>query len=172
MRYFFLFAALLLAVNGAAAQRPLPTARPDSHPAAQAAPDTAAALHRLFAGRRQRRNIIAASLGLSLVVGTVGSLATAESSSISGGRSIFDLDAAPGSSSGSAGSQSSASGGATGWVLCAALAWPLIAIDYAAYAGYSRKREKKAVADYEAGHLSGRLRKRLRAKYFRPVKAN
>jgi hypothetical protein len=172
MRYFFLFLALLAAPGAAVAQKLPAAARPDLEVAAPADPDTAVAIHRLFAGRRQRRNIIAASLGVSLIAGTVGSLATAENPGATGGRSIFDLDSAPGSSSGNAGSQSSASSGATGWLLCAALSWPLIAIDYAAYAGYSRKREKKAVADYEAGHLSGRLRKRLQAKYFRPAKAN
>jgi len=171
MRYFFLCLALLAATGAAVAQKLPAAARPDLEVAAPADPDTAAAIHRLFAGRRQRRNIIAASLGVSLVAGTVGSLATAENPGTTG-RSIFDLDAAPGSSSGNAGSQSSASSGATGWLLCAALSWPLIAIDYAVYAGYSRKREKKAVADYEAGHLSGRLRKRLQAKYFRPAKAS
>jgi hypothetical protein len=176
MRCFLLLLPLLLAAGPAVAQN-LVAARPDSAIAAPAAPDTAAAIHRLFACRRQRRNIIAASLGVSLVAGTVGSLATAENSGTTGGRSIFDLDAAPGSSSGNgssgnASSQSSASSGATGWLLCAALSWPLIAIDYAVYAGYSRKREKKAVAGYEAGHLSSRLRKRLQAKYFRPAKAD
>lgn len=177
MRYFFLFLALLAATGAALAQKLPVAARPDLSVAAPADPDTAAAIHRLFAGRRQRRDIIAASLGVSLVAGTVGSLATAENPGTTGGRSIFDLDAAPGSSSGNgssgnAGSQSSASAGATGWLLCAALSWPLIAIDYAVYAGYSRKREKKAVADYEAGHLSNRLRKRLQAKYFRSAKAS
>jgi hypothetical protein len=171
MRCFLLLLPLLLAAGPAVAQN-LVAARPDSAIAAPAAPDTAAAIHRLFACRRQRRNIIAASLGVSLVAGTVGSLTTAENSGTTGGRSIFDLDAAPSSSSGNASSQSSASSGATGWLLCAALSWPLIAIDYAVYAGYSRKREKKAVAGYEAGHLSNRLRKRLQAKYFRPAKAD
>ena len=171
MRCFLLLLPLLLAAGPAVAQN-LVAARPDSAIVAPAAPDTAAAIHRLFACRRQRRNIIAASLGVSLVAGTVGSLATAENSGTTGGRSIFDLDAAPGSSSGNVSSQSSASSGATGWLLCAALSWPLIAIDYAVYAGYSRKREKKAVAGYEAGHLSNRLHKRLQAKYFRPAKAD
>jgi len=172
MHYFFLLLVLLVATGAAVAQK-LPVAtRPDSVVAAPVAPDTAAAIHRLFAGRRQRRDIIAASLGLSLVAGTIGSLVTAENPGTTGGRSILNLDGAPGSSSGNTGSQSSTSGAATGWVLCAALPWPFIAIDYAAYADYSRKREKKAVAAYEAGHLSSRIRKELLAKYLQPIKAD
>jgi len=162
MRYLLLLLALLLAAGPAVAQNPVVAARPDSLPATQAAPDTAAAIHRLFAAKRKRRDIIAAGLGLSLVVGTVGSLATAKNPGPSG--SILNLGGAPGSSTGNAGSQSNASSGATGWLLCAALSWPLIIIDYVAYARYSRKREEKALADYETKQLPGRLRKRLLAK--------
>lgn len=170
MRYFLLLLALLLAAGPAVAQNPAVAARPDSLPATQAATDTAAAIHRLFAAKRKRRDIIAAGLGLSLVAGTVGSLATAKNPSPSG--SLLNLGGAPGSSTGNAGSQSSASSGDIGWLLCAALSWPLIVVDYVAYAGYSRKREKKAMADYEAGYLSIRLRKRLQAKCFQPAKTD
>lgn len=174
MRYQLLFLSVLLAAEPALAQR-APAAQPAAFAATPAVPDTAAALHRLFAGHRQRRNFIAAGLGLGLLAGTAGSIVTAEESSSASRRNILDLDSAPAGSAGSAASQSSASSGsagATGWLLCVVFTAPLIAADYVVYAGYSRKLEKKAEADYEAGHLSNRLRKRLRAKYFRPVKAS
>jgi hypothetical protein len=88
MRYFFLFLALLLAAGPAVAQNPVAAARPDSLVAAQAAPDTAAAIHRLFAARRARSYIIT---GLVVIPWAIGFLA--EGNSI--GAAVYPIAAAP-----------------------------------------------------------------------------
>ena len=60
MKCLVLFCALLVATGPVVAQNPPLAARPDSVLAARAAPDTAAAIHRLFAARRGRSYILTA----------------------------------------------------------------------------------------------------------------
>ncbi|HET9503234.1 MAG TPA: hypothetical protein VFO93_06815 [Hymenobacter sp.] len=88
MRYFFLLLALLVATGAAVAQNSPVTPRPDSLVAAQAAPDTAAAIHRLFAARRARSYIIT---GLLVVPGALGFLLDGNSI----GTAVYPIAAAP-----------------------------------------------------------------------------
>jgi len=88
MRYFFLLLALLLAAGPAVAQNPVAAAQPDSLVAAQAAPDTAAAIHRLFAARRARSYIIT---GLVVIPGAIGLLVDGNSI----GTAVYPIVAAP-----------------------------------------------------------------------------
>jgi hypothetical protein len=88
MRYFFLSLAWLL-VTGPALAQTVPIAVPlDSLPVAQAAPDTAAAIHRLFAARWARSYIIT---GLVVVPGVVGFLVDGNSI----GTAAYPVAAAP-----------------------------------------------------------------------------
>ena len=88
MRYLLLLLALLLAAGPAAAQTSPLAARPDSLPTAQAAPDTAAAIHRLFAARRVRSYAIT---GLLVVPGAVSLLVDGHSI----GTAVYPIAAAP-----------------------------------------------------------------------------
>lgn len=88
MRPFLLALLLLLAPGAAVAQAPPAATRPDSLPAAPAAPDTAAAIHRLFAARRARSYIIT---GLLVVPGVVGFLVDGNSI----GTAAYPIAAAP-----------------------------------------------------------------------------
>ena len=142
MKALLLFAGLLLAAGPAAAQ-PAATsaaglAAPTLAPAAPV-PDTVAAIHRLFAARRQRRNLIA--------VGAVGG-ALAGTAVASNHYDRFLTTADYGKLYG----------------LGALLA---IAVDFVAMMDYSRREERLATSDFEAQRLSPRLKRRLKARYFR-----
>jgi hypothetical protein len=88
MRYFLLLLTLLVATGAAVAQKLPVVAQPDSAVAAQAPPDTAAAIHRLFAARRARSYIIT---GLLVVPGALGFLVDGNSI----GAAVYPIAAAP-----------------------------------------------------------------------------
>jgi hypothetical protein len=88
MRYLFLLLALLLVASPAAAQNSPTATRPDSLLATQAAPDTAAAIHRLFAARRVRSYLIT---GLLVTPGVLGFLVDGNSI----GTAVYPIAAAP-----------------------------------------------------------------------------
>jgi hypothetical protein len=88
MRYLFLLLTLLLATNPAVAQLAPKATRPDSLPVAQAAPDTAAAIHRLFEARRVRSYVIT---GLLVTPGALGFLIDGNSI----GTAVYPIAAAP-----------------------------------------------------------------------------
>lgn len=167
MKHLLLFLALLLAGASATAQVSHSAARPDSLTVplatAPAAPDTVAALHRLFKSRRHRRNFLAAGLSTGLLVGTVG-LSLDDASGTTSFRNIMDLDSAPGHPGSSTGTgQATAT---SGWLWCVVPAGPLLVLDYLLYARYSRKKEARAVADWQAHRLPTHLRRQLKPRYF------
>ena len=165
MQYFLLL-VVLLGAGPAAAQTPRRAAPADSLAASPpAAPDTVAALHQLFAGRRHRRNIIAISLGAGLVLNSIDASLTAGDEA-AGRPSILNLGSAPGH-------QTPTRGGtpvAKTWLLAVLPTSSLIALNYLVYAGFTRKREARAVEAYQAGKLSARLKKKLRTKHFHLTK--
>lgn len=117
------------------------------------APDTVVALHRLFASRRARRNLIATGLGAGVVVAALTTATTANDHY--GSRGYGNLSTGPQFQG-------------TDWLLLYALpAAPLIALDLAVYATYSHKNEKQAITDFRAHHLSKKLRRKLKSRYFR-----
>lgn len=139
MKTLLLLVALLLAHRPGAAQRVRTATSPDSVVAAQlAAPDTVAAIHRLFAARRQQRNLIA--LG---AVGAAG-LGTGITPT-SNDRMFTSGDYAK---------------------LYGAGAAAIIAVDFAFGNSHSRKNEQRALADFQAHRLPRYLRRQLKAKYF------
>jgi hypothetical protein len=74
MKHLFLFAGLLGAASPAAAQATYPTAHPVTVLASPAPiPDTAAAIHRLFAAKRKRQGYV---IGATVVaaIGTAGTV--------------------------------------------------------------------------------------------------
>jgi hypothetical protein len=113
---------------------------------------TAQALHRLFTGRRLRRNLIATSLGAGVVVGAVATATTA--SDHSGSRGYGSLSTGP------------VFGGADWLVVYAIPVAPLIALDFVVYAKYSRKEEARAIAAFQAHHLPVKIRRKLKLRYF------
>jgi hypothetical protein len=133
--------------------RPLPVLLTTVCTTAQApAADTIAALHRLFTGRRLRRNLIATSLGAGVVVGAVATATTA--SDHSGSRGYGSLSTGP------------VFGGADWLVVYAIPVAPLIALDFVVYAKYSRKEEARAIAAFQAHHLPVKIRRKLKLRYF------
>ncbi len=153
MKPFLLLLVLLISTGAAMAQAP-PAARPDSLIAVQAAPDTVAAIHRLFARRRLRRNLIATSLGAGALVGA----AISASSTHDGGSNS--------SSGGSFVGAGISFDGSDYLILYAIPAVPLILLDFVIYANYSRKRERWVVEEFVAHRLSTRLRRKLKPRYF------
>jgi hypothetical protein len=105
--------------------------------AAPAAPDTLAALHRLFAGRRQRRNLIAVGAAGAALVGTA---VTPADRFLSTGdyAKVYGLGAAV-----------------------------IILVDFVFGDAYSRKNEQRAVARFEARQLPRSLKRKLKSRYFR-----
>ena len=142
MKPLLLLAGLLLASGPAAAQTPRlpslasqPTAVQAS--AAPAAPDTLAAIHRLFAGRRQRRNLIA--------VGAAGA-------------ALVSTAAMPTDGFFTTGDNAK---------LCGLGAAAIIIVDCVFGDTYSRKNEQRAVASFEAHQLPPPLKRKLKGRYFR-----
>ncbi len=144
MRCFLLSATLLLALltGRAAAQVAPPPPRPEAPAlAAPAAPtDTVAALHRLFAERRQRRNILVGVTG-ALTVG----LAIGAGASTSGQEFISPAGAA---------------------ILVGILGGVVVASELAFFGKYSRKKEQRAVERFQAHRLDRDLRRKLKPRYF------
>lgn len=153
MKNLFLSLALLLVAISAMAQDVPTAAQPVSLPVAQAAPDTVAAIHRLFAARRLRRNLIAGSLGAGALIGAIISGASKDDGGGSGG-----------SGYGGAGISFD---GADYLVLYAIPAVPLILLDYTIYANYSRTREAWVIEEFQAHRLPRKLKHKLKPRYFR-----
>ena len=133
MKALLLFAGLLLAA-GPAARMATPTLT-----LAASAPDTVAAIHRLFAARRQRRNFIAVGAVGGALVGTAAAsnhydrfFTTADYGKLYGLGALL-----------------------------------IVAVDFVATMDYSRREERLAISDFEAQRLSPRLKRRLKARYFR-----
>jgi len=137
MKPLLLLVGLLLASGPAAAQTPLVPSHAGQPAAAPASPDTLAAIHRLFAGRRQRRNLIAAGAAGAALVGTA---ATPPDRFLSTGdyAKLYGLGAAV-----------------------------IIIADFLFGDDYSRKNEQRAVASFEAHQLAKPLKRKLKARYFR-----
>ncbi|MGI4866631.1 MAG: hypothetical protein ACRYFZ_22105 [Janthinobacterium lividum] len=152
MRYLFLLPALLLAANPAAAQDALAAARPHSPLAAHAIPrevaetlpaampDTVAAIHRLFAARRhQSAVVISATVGAGLL-----GLLVAENT-----RHSSTIDATPIL--------------ATGISL---LSIPATITEIGYYQHFTRRKEQRAIAAFEAHKLPERIKRHLQPAYF------
>jgi hypothetical protein len=141
MKPLLLLAGLLLASGPAAAQTPpapgLASPLAATPTAAPAPPDTLAAIHRLFAGRRQRRNLIAAGAAGAALVGPA---ATPTDRFFTTGdyAKIYGLGAAA-----------------------------IIIVDFVFGDTYSRKNEQRAVASFEAHQVAPHLKRKLKSRYFR-----
>ena len=141
MKYFFLLAVLLLAGGPAAAQTPRGATPPNSLAsplaAAPAAPDTVAAIHRLFAARRERS--VPFILGAASVVLTGGVMM---------GTARSDL-------------RQSVGGFSTGLIGLIIMTYGLAtALDY------NKKSEQQAVEDFQMHKVPRYLKRRLKPKYF------
>jgi len=159
MNYLLLLLALLLATGPVSAQTPRRDTRSDSLSASLAttatAPDTVAALHRLFAAKRRTRDLLIAGLGLGLVTGVAISSSTPDTGhhgstgygSLSTGPMFSNTDVF--------------------LLLYAIPTVPLVVSDLFFFAPYRRKREQQAITDFQAHQLSRHLTRQLKARYFR-----
>lgn len=129
------------AQGGAAETQPVTEA---ALAAPTASPDTAAALHRLFAKHRARRMRFA--LG-TLVVGTALTIMPA----VSAKRANDPLDAGF---------------SAFGSVVAGTLTATLVPLELLHHNQYTRRRERQAVAQWQAHQLPAELRQRLKPNYF------
>ncbi|MGI4834204.1 MAG: hypothetical protein ACRYFK_12160 [Janthinobacterium lividum] len=149
MPRLYLLALLLLAGLPARAQDSLAPARPPvadtarPRPAAPAAPDTAAALHRLFAAKR--------GLRAAVVVGTV----------VTGGV-ILALDGLFASDSRNGLVSFVEQGQIIGVTSL------IVLVEVLAESKYNRKKEQRALADWRAHRLAPDLQQRLTPHYFVP----
>ncbi|RZK25492.1 MAG: hypothetical protein EOO63_15965 [Hymenobacter sp.] len=140
MRYLLYFLFLLGAAGSAVAQNAPVTTQSDSLSVAQAAPDTAAAIHRLFAAKRhQSAFVISATVGTGLL-----SLLLAENT-----RHTYTIDATPIV--------------ATGVSL---LSIPATAVEIAYYQQFTRRKERRALMACKAHKLPARIKHHLRPVYF------
>lgn len=148
MKLLLLFAGLLLAAGPAAAQAPRVLASPNTAGApaiATAAPDTVAALHRLFATKRKKL--------LPIVVGTLAADAA--------GIAVIGATVEPGGL---------IDGRVVGQVLTGMLGVVVIGTEVLFYgANYSKSKEQRAVAAFEAHQLPRHLKRQLKARYFQEL---
>ncbi|AMJ65247.1 hypothetical protein [Hymenobacter sp. PAMC 26628] len=139
MRCYLLLLVLLLAGSTAFAQARPPVSRPDSAVAgalAPAAPDTLAAIHKLFATRRRQQTFGA----LGIVAAAVAGIAIEQLSS--------DTD-----------KNLNALG--TG-----VLAVPVLAVELFAFDAFNRKHERQAANDFKAHKPDKWLRRKLKSRFF------
>lgn len=159
MRCYLLLLVLLLAGQAAFAQDRPPVSQPDSAVAgapAPAAPDTMAALHRLFAKRRRQQTFGA----LGIVAGTgaaIGLISAFAHSSGGGGGGAYGI-----TFSGSGNDDSNITSLGVG-----ILAIPVLAGELLYFDRYNRKREREAGSAFEAHQLPKWLRHSLKSKFFR-----
>ncbi len=144
MRCYLLLLVLLLAGQAVFAQDRPPVSQPDSAVAgvpAPAAPDTVAALHRLFADRRRRRNFIVGYTGVVTLGAIVASGAETSNSSIVPPAAVATIF------------------GILGGVA--------VAGELAFFSKYSRQKEQRTVDDFQAHRLDWGLRRKLKPRHFR-----
>jgi hypothetical protein len=154
MKNLLLLIVLLLVSIPSAAQDST-AAHPDSLPTAQTAPDTAAAIHRLFAAKRRRQ----VTVGVATVGAAVGALAIVSLSTQQSGRS------------GGSGYGSLLSGPIIDEQALAALAVGVITVpvmlgELVLFGGWSKKKEKRVLEDWEQHRLARFFKRRLKPKYF------
>ena len=152
MKLFLLSAGLLLG-SGLAATQAAPVAGAASGPVAApspgpAAPDTGAAIHRLFVAKRRRQNYVAGATTLA-VVGTMVAL-------------VSSRPAQP------AGKNGAATTGVSdlGLAFAACVTVPLIPIAAIGFGGWGPKYERQVLAEWQQHRLPRRIRRALKAKYF------
>ncbi len=152
MRCFLLFSLFFLASSQAFAQTTPSLARTDSLVAASqaalraqrlaaeasAATDTAAALHRFYAARRHRGLLIAGGFASVVALGIA-----IDQSHDPPRQYLFYADAT-----------------------AVFVAIPVLAANFFYHAQYSHKRERRAIAAFEAHYLPAATKARLKEKYF------
>jgi hypothetical protein len=153
MRYFFLPLLLaILAVGPVGAQRLPASALPDSLLLAQPAPDTAAAIRRLFAAKRKRCGYLVGGTVVTTAV-VAGILLSAPQPTPSGGG--FGILVGGGLDSNAI--------NAAGVCLVGV---PVLMAELLLCGGWGRKNEQRAINAYEAHQLPSSVKRRLKAKYF------
>ena len=155
MRYFLLLLALLLAAGPAVAQTSPTAVRSDSLSVAQSAPDTAAAIHRLFVAKRHVfRYVALGTLTAATTAIVVVTTAPATESRSGGGGYGFGL----GNSGDNRGSV------ALGIGLTSV---PVLLVETLFCAGWSRKKERRALEAWQRHQLSAFYHRKLKPKYFK-----
>lgn len=159
MRFYSLLAFVLLSGFGGFAQVLAPVSRPDSlataapaHPA----PDTLAAIHKLFATRRRQQVFGALSIVAATAVGIAIISATAQSSSGAGG-GAYGLTVP----------NATNDGPNTNALGVGILAIPVLAGELFYFDRYNREHERQAAAAFNAHRLPGSLRRKLKPRFFR-----
>jgi hypothetical protein len=151
MRYPLCFLALLLAFTSANAQNSLAVTQANSLTVAQAAPDTAAAIHRLFASRRKTCTYVMG--GTALAVGAGSLVALNQPNQGTGGGSGF-------------------SAGVDGRPIIATfigvLGVPVLGAELLFLGGWGHRNEQRAIAAFEKHQLPNNLKRKLTPAYFRP----
>ena len=144
MKTLLLLVALLLACRPGGAQTPYPAARPDSVAVARLAapaPDTVAAIHRLFAAKQRKLAFILIGTAAAEVAGQVVVGTTVQGGGIIDSRAIDQF-------------------------FVAVLAVPVAVAEVLFYTQYNEKHEARAQADFEAHRLPPSLKRRLKPRYF------
>jgi hypothetical protein len=145
MKYLFLVIAMLLATQSAVAQPLSQPSRPASLaaslPTPLAAPDTVAALHRLFAAKRKRNShFFIGTLGVAALGGVV--VGTAPST-------WAGLDQA-----------------VLGIAIIALVGLPAMVAEVVIALDYNKKSEQQAIESFQARKLPRYLKRKMKAKYF------
>ena len=157
MRYLFLLLTLLVAASCVEAQR-IPTAvLRDSLPATQPVPDTAAAIHRLFAAKRKRQVIVSgatfgAAVGAAAVVAT---RATSKQQPSGGGGFGILTNTGP-----------ILDGPGVAVLAVGVITLPVVLLEAVLFGGWSKKQEQLTIDGWRQHKESRFLRHRLKPKYF------
>lgn len=147
MRLVFLFLLLgVLASRPARAQNGLAVARTSTAPTPAAPPDTAAAIHRLFARRRTHgHRVVPITLGIGAALTVVGAFDNPPGNDPLevGLARLFAVVAGVGTTT-------------------------IVASELIRYGRYSRLNEQRALAQFQAHQLPASLQDQLKPKYFQP----
>jgi len=156
MKCLLTFWFLLLTVKSAVAQNSLVTPQPDSLLTAQAPPDTAAAIHRLFAAKRRRQVTVGvATMGAAIGALTIVSLSNQQSGRSGGGSGYGSLLSGP-----------IIDEQALAALVVGAITVPVMLGELVLFGGWSKKKEKRVITDWEQRRLARFFTRRLKPKYF------
>jgi len=161
MRYFLLLLALVGCSTTAFAQTPVPAGPTAAAQLAVSAPDTAAAIHRLFAAKRKRQVIITvATLGAAVGAGAVVLSSNQQTGGGGGGGYGILTSSGP-----------LLDNRATGVLAIGVLMLPVALVEAVLFGGWSEKQEQQTLTGWQQRTESRFLKRRLKPKYFGPPPA-
>jgi hypothetical protein len=150
MRSLLCSLALLLAVTSIKAQDSLTIPQASSLTAFQAVPDTAAAIHRLFAAKRKTCTYVMGGTALAVGAGSLTALSQPSRGTGGGGGFSAGVDGRPIIAT-----------------FIGVLGVPVLGAELLLLGGWGHRKEQRAIDAFEKHQLSNNLKRKLTLRYFR-----